>query len=269
MARKLTWSPQIVAPPFLLCSTSFEVLKTHAAANRNDNLRDAIRKTWARGGVAGFYQGLIPWVSFISVSLGRHIHFSLGPVTRPSRVRDCVSLHCRNQVNRIDRRTTLLTCKLVLRSYWTAGLDRKRWGRCRASVHCERSRGSISSSRYQLSVGWLTRWFGRWCRSGELRERVRHSCSVSWLTWTSSSCEAYAVMGVCTTMKTAEVTRQKATLQAVIPGQAPINVPTLGPWGFFMDTFKREGIRGVNKGVNAVAVGRAGLGPLRARTPLN
>ena len=39
----------------------FEVLKTHLAANRNDTLREAITKTWRRGGVLGFYQGLIPW----------------------------------------------------------------------------------------------------------------------------------------------------------------------------------------------------------------
>lgn len=41
----------------------FEVLKTHMAANRQDSLRTAIRKTVKRGGFFGFYQGLIPWVS--------------------------------------------------------------------------------------------------------------------------------------------------------------------------------------------------------------
>lgn len=38
-----------------------EVLKTHIAAHRQDTLRDALRKTWARGGFGAFYQGLIPW----------------------------------------------------------------------------------------------------------------------------------------------------------------------------------------------------------------
>ncbi|KAK1854623.1 mitochondrial dna replication protein [Colletotrichum chrysophilum] len=38
-----------------------EVIKTHASANRTDTLGDAVRKTWARAGVRGFYQGLIPW----------------------------------------------------------------------------------------------------------------------------------------------------------------------------------------------------------------
>ncbi|KAL4963036.1 mitochondrial carrier domain-containing protein [Aspergillus stella-maris] len=38
-----------------------EVLKTHLAANRHDEIKDAIRKTWARGRWTAFYQGLIPW----------------------------------------------------------------------------------------------------------------------------------------------------------------------------------------------------------------
>lgn len=39
-----------------------EVLKTQMAANRSQTMVQAIRSVWARGGVAGFYQGLIPWV---------------------------------------------------------------------------------------------------------------------------------------------------------------------------------------------------------------
>eukprot|EP00166_Cyanidium_caldarium_P003609 ctg_35.g108 len=39
----------------------FEVIKTHLAANRNDSLRDAIRKLYARGGLPAFWTGLIPW----------------------------------------------------------------------------------------------------------------------------------------------------------------------------------------------------------------
>uniref|UniRef100_A0A8H7KAX8 Mitochondrial DNA replication protein YHM2 n=1 Tax=Bionectria ochroleuca TaxID=29856 RepID=A0A8H7KAX8_BIOOC len=38
-----------------------EVIKTHVAANRGDSLAEAARRTWLRGGVRGFYQGLIPW----------------------------------------------------------------------------------------------------------------------------------------------------------------------------------------------------------------
>ncbi|KAJ2710337.1 Mitochondrial DNA replication protein yhm2, partial [Coemansia sp. D1744] len=38
----------------------FEVVKTHMAANRGDSIPTSLSKTYARGGVAGFYQGLIP-----------------------------------------------------------------------------------------------------------------------------------------------------------------------------------------------------------------
>lgn len=38
-----------------------EVVKTTMAANRNINLLQAFKVVWSRGGVAGFYQGLIPW----------------------------------------------------------------------------------------------------------------------------------------------------------------------------------------------------------------
>lgn len=39
-----------------------EVIKTQMAANRNETMLQALRTVWSRGGVAGFYQGLIPWV---------------------------------------------------------------------------------------------------------------------------------------------------------------------------------------------------------------
>lgn len=39
-----------------------EVLKTQMAANRSQTMLQATQSVWARGGVAGFYQGLIPWV---------------------------------------------------------------------------------------------------------------------------------------------------------------------------------------------------------------
>ncbi|KAJ2482945.1 Mitochondrial DNA replication protein yhm2, partial [Coemansia sp. RSA 2052] len=38
----------------------FEVVKTHMAANRADSIATSLKKTYARGGIAGFYQGLIP-----------------------------------------------------------------------------------------------------------------------------------------------------------------------------------------------------------------
>lgn len=52
-----------------------EVLKTQMAANRQQTMLQAIKTVWSRGGVAGFYQGLIPWVctAHISLKLAPHI----------------------------------------------------------------------------------------------------------------------------------------------------------------------------------------------------
>jgi len=57
--------------------------------------------------------------------------------------------------------------------------------------------------------------------------------------------QAYATMGVTTCMKTAEITRQKTAASGVKPPST---------MALFMDMYRREGIAGVNKGVNAVAV---------------
>ena len=42
-----------------------EVLKTQMAANRSQTMFQAVQTVWSRGGVSGFYQGLIPWVRFL------------------------------------------------------------------------------------------------------------------------------------------------------------------------------------------------------------
>ena len=44
-----------------------EVLKTQMAANRSQTMPQAFRTVLSRGGLAGFYQGLIPWVRFFEV----------------------------------------------------------------------------------------------------------------------------------------------------------------------------------------------------------
>lgn len=57
--------------------------------------------------------------------------------------------------------------------------------------------------------------------------------------------QAYATMGLTTCMKTVEITRSKASVGG---GKVP------GTWDVFRDIYKREGVRGINKGVNAVAI---------------
>lgn len=57
--------------------------------------------------------------------------------------------------------------------------------------------------------------------------------------------QAYATMGFCTCMKTVEITKHKIAAKGVTP---PSTFAT------FMDIYRREGIRGINRGVNAVAI---------------
>ncbi|MBE7180412.1 MAG: hypothetical protein INR71_04230 [Terriglobus roseus] len=57
--------------------------------------------------------------------------------------------------------------------------------------------------------------------------------------------QAYATMGFCTCMKTVEITRHKA---AAAGERVPGSLET------FMAIYRKEGIAGINRGVNAVAV---------------
>jgi Mitochondrial carrier protein len=77
--------------------------------------------------------------------------------------------------------------------------------------------------------------------------------------------QAYATVGFCTCMKTVEITRHKMASAGVKPPST---------YATFMDIYRREGIRGINKGVNAVAIrqttnwgSRFGLSRL-AETPI-
>lgn len=57
--------------------------------------------------------------------------------------------------------------------------------------------------------------------------------------------QAYATMGFCTCMKTAEITRSKQAASGIKPPST---------WAVFADIYRKEGIAGINKGVNAVAI---------------
>ncbi|KAI0025765.1 mitochondrial dicarboxylate carrier protein [Xylariomycetidae sp. FL0641] len=62
---------------------------------------------------------------------------------------------------------------------------------------------------------------------------------------TGGVAQAYATMGFCTCMKTVEITQHKLAAAGVKP---PSTFTT------FMNIYRQEGIRGINKGVNAVAI---------------
>lgn len=63
---------------------------------------------------------------------------------------------------------------------------------------------------------------------------------------TGGVAQAYLTMGFCTCMKTVEITRAKQAAVAGAPQQTSFQV--------FKEIFNKEGIRGINKGVNAVAI---------------
>ncbi|EJT69348.1 mitochondrial DNA replication protein YHM2 [Gaeumannomyces tritici R3-111a-1] len=139
-----------------------EVAKTTMAANRGDSMASALGRIWARGGVLGFYQGLIPWAWIEASTKGAVLLFV------------------------------------------------------------------ASEAEYYARAAGASEFVGG--ISGGVVGGVA---------------QAYATMGFCTCMKTVEITKHKlaATGQA-----AP------GTWATFMDIYRREGIRGINKGVNAVAI---------------
>ncbi|CAB4409284.1 unnamed protein product [Rhizophagus irregularis] len=64
----------------------FEVIKTHLAANRGDNIITATKKTYQRGGLLGFYQGLIPWAWIEASTKGAVLIFTASEVEYRARV---------------------------------------------------------------------------------------------------------------------------------------------------------------------------------------
>nr|VWO94295.1 Probable mitochondrial substrate carrier (Putative mitochondrial carrier protein) [Ganoderma boninense] len=139
-----------------------EVLKTQMAANRSQTMFQAIQTVWSRGGVTGFYQGLIPWAWIEASTKGAVLLFTASEVETAA--------------------TSMGVSPAV------AGLL-----------------GGMSGGIVQ----------------------------------------AYATMGFCTCMKTAEITRHKQAAAGITPPST---------WAVFADIYRREGIAGINKGVNAVAV---------------
>ena len=57
-----------------------EVIKTQMAANRSQTMYQALKSIWARGGVVGFYQGLIPWAWIEASTKGAVLLFTASEV---------------------------------------------------------------------------------------------------------------------------------------------------------------------------------------------
>ncbi|GAA5955209.1 hypothetical protein JCM5350_005443 [Sporobolomyces pararoseus] len=139
-----------------------EVVKTQMASQRGDTMSQALKKVWGRGGVLGFYQGLIPWAWIEASTKGAVLLFAAAEIETAA---------------------------------MGAGL------------------GSASAGLLGGMGGGVA--------------------------------QAYATVGFCTCMKTAEITRSKMAVGGVEPPST---------FKLFMDMWRKDGIRGINKGVNAVAL---------------
>ncbi|KAB8221966.1 mitochondrial carrier domain-containing protein [Aspergillus novoparasiticus] len=139
-----------------------EVIKTTMAANRSDSFITALRRVWSRGGIAGYYQGLIPWAWIEASTKGAVLLFVASEVEYHSR--------------------------------------------------------TVGASEFLSGI------------AGGM---------------VGGAAQAYATVGFCTCMKTAEITRQK---------QAAAGLKPPGALETFVTMFRTEGLRGINKGVNAVAI---------------
>ncbi|QLQ81859.1 hypothetical protein HG537_0G01130 [Torulaspora globosa] len=138
-----------------------EVVKTTMAAHRDFTFFNAVRHVWSRGGIFGFYQGLIPWAWIEASTKGAVLLF--------------VSAEAEYRF------------KVLGLNNFTAGI-----------------------------MGGVT----------------------------GGVAQAYLTMGFCTCMKTVEITKHKAAVGGVPQSS----------WGAFKEIYRKEGIRGINKGVNAVAI---------------
>ncbi|KAJ5959033.1 uncharacterized protein N7479_006183 [Penicillium vulpinum] len=139
-----------------------EVIKTTMAANRGDSFAGAMSRIWGRGGIFGYYQGLIPWAWIEASTKGAVLLF--------------------------------------------------------VASEAEYYARSFGANDFVAGI------------SGGM---------------TGGVAQAYATMGFCTCMKTVEITKHKMAASGVKPP---------GTFATFMDIYRKEGIRGINRGVNAVAI---------------
>ncbi|KAL2013404.1 hypothetical protein VTN00DRAFT_929 [Thermoascus crustaceus] len=139
-----------------------EVIKTTMAANRSDSFGRAMGRIWARGGILGYYQGLIPWAWIEASTKGAVLLF--------------------------------------------------------VASEAEYVAKTLGANDFVAGIG-----------AG----------------MTGGVAQAYATMGFCTCMKTVEITKHKMAAQGMKPPST---------WATFMDIYRKEGIRGINRGVNAVAI---------------
>ena len=105
-----------------------------------------------------------------------------------------------------------------------------------------RFRGTTFHMMYTISIDWRLALHAMLPQINHLSGLMLFSPRNQFIWRALWSC---TMPGFTTCMKTAEITRHK---------QAATGVKPPSTWAVFMDIFRKEGLAGVNKGVNAVAV---------------
>jgi hypothetical protein len=164
-----------------------EVLKTQMAANRSQTMMQAFQTVVSRGGIKGFYQGLIPWAWLEASTKGGVLLFASGEIEKAAQKGLGVGPAVSGLLGGMGGG--------IAQAYATMG-------------------------KYILA------------RTSDAKRNAE-------------GCGSTFPLGICTCMKTVEITRHKVAASGVKPP---------GTWAVFMDIYRREGIKGINKGVNAVAV---------------
>lgn len=87
MEKGFSWSNIAVGATMNLFEVTtlgqpLEVLKTQMAANRSQTMMQAFRTVVSRGGVSGFYQGLIPWAWLEASTKGGVLLFASGEIEK-------------------------------------------------------------------------------------------------------------------------------------------------------------------------------------------
>ncbi|SCV68667.1 BQ2448_788 [Microbotryum intermedium] len=176
-----------------------EVVKTQMASARTDTMAQALKKVWSRGGVMGFYQGLIPWAWIEASTKGAVLLFTAAEIEG-----------------------------FAVNSGISPG-----------------AAGLLGGMGGGVAQAYATMAF-------ELKREQRVLC-------------------FCTCMKTAEITRSKLAAGGVKPPSTSVPSTLVlhlkGPrkltfvlgsrvdsFKLFGDMWREGGIRGINKGVNAVAL---------------
>jgi hypothetical protein len=144
----------------------------------------SFRTVLSRGGLSGFYQGLIPWAWIEASTKGGVLMFASGEIEKKAR---------------------------------------------------ERGLGGAAAGLLGGMGGGIAQAYAT---MGKCRD-------LSYRPYLSLGTDLDTLTGFCTCMKTVEITRHK---------QAASGVKPPGTFQVFMDIYRREGIKGINKGVNAVAV---------------